>query len=91
MACPFDRAHGLNTLTSKNCSFKSANPETTETSSLELLSMLAELCAIVSPDNGCRCGSTETLWQTSDSKEAVMSLTSLCLIEGNPPVGQDRA
>ena len=40
---------------------------------------------------GCRCGSIETSWHTSVSREAVMSLTSLCLIDGYPPVGHDRA
>ena len=53
--------------------------------------MLAERSGIVSPESGCRCGSIETLWQTSERSEAVMSLTSLCLIEGKPPVGQDKA
>ena len=32
-----------------------------------------------------------TLLQTSESKLAVRSRTSLCLREGNPPFGQDRA
>ena len=28
---------------------------------------------------------------TSDNRDAVMSLTSLCLIDGKPPVGHDKA
>ena len=31
-----------------------------------------------------------TLLQTSESRFAVTSRTSLCLREGNPPFGQDR-
>jgi len=59
-------------------------------SSLELSSVLAERKDIVSPERGWRCGSMETPWHTSESSEAVMSLTSLCLIEGKPPVGHDK-
>ena len=32
-----------------------------------------------------------TLLQTSDKRFAVRSLISLCLMEGNPPFGQDKA
>ena len=40
---------------------------------------------------GCRCGSVPTPWQTSVSRCAVISLISLCLIEGKPPLWQLRA
>ena len=40
---------------------------------------------------GCRCGSVPTPWQTSVSRCAVISLISLCLIEGKPPLLQLRA
>ena len=33
----------------------------------------------------------QTLLQTSESRLAVMLRISLCLIEGNPPLGYDRA
>ena len=32
-----------------------------------------------------------TPWQVSFKSDAVISLSSLCLIEGNPPLGQERA
>ena len=41
--------------------------------------------ARVSPERGCRSGSTLTSWQTSVSRWAVRSRTSLCLKMGNPP------
>ena len=37
---------------------------------------------------GCRGGSTQTLWQTSDIRGAMKSRSSLCRIVGKPPVGQ---
>ena len=48
-------------------------------------SVLAEASRKASPDSGCRCGSVATLEQTSVSSEAVMSLTSLWRMVGNPP------
>ncbi len=42
-----------------------------------------------SPDSGCRCGSTQTSWQTSVITVAVKSRTSLWRKEGKPPLGQD--
>ena len=43
-----------------------------------------------SPDSFCRGGSIITLLDTSVRRWAVVSLTSLCQIAGNPPVGQWR-
>ena len=60
-------------------------------SSLRLSSVLAEWCDIDSSDSCWRWGSIVTDWQTSESRELVSSLNSLCLIEGNPPVGHDKA
>ena len=40
---------------------------------------------------GCRCGSTLTSLHTSDIRLAVRSRISLCLIDGNPPLGQEIA
>ena len=37
---------------------------------------------------GCRCGSVPTPWQTFVSRCAVISLISLCLIEGKLPLWQ---
>ena len=44
-----------------------------------------------SPVSGCNSGSTQTLLQTSVNRLAVRSLISLCLIDGKPPLGQERA
>ena len=49
--------------------------------------LFADSCSPVSRSNG----STETLWDTSVIRLAVMSLISLCRIMGKPPVGQLRA
>ena len=40
---------------------------------------------------GFRDGSVATPWQVSFQSDAVISLSSLCLIEGNDPLGQERA
>ena len=40
---------------------------------------------------GCRCGSTLTSLHTSDIRLAVRSRILLCLIDGNPPLGQESA
>ena len=44
-----------------------------------------------SPVIGCNSGSIRTSLQTSVRRLAVRSLISLCLIEGEPPLGQERA
>ena len=54
-------------------------------------SVLAEASWKASPDSGCRCGSVATLEQTSVSREAVMSLTSLWRMVGNPSMWQTMA
>ena len=41
-------------------------------------------------DISYRLGSTWTSWHTSVSRFAVISLISLCRMEGNPPRGQER-
>ena len=40
-----------------------------------------------SPVIGCSLGSTCTSWHTSVNKVVVKSRMSLCLMEGNPPLG----
>ena len=52
------------------------------TSSLAPSSVMAEAPVSNSPVTGWRDGSMDTLWQTSDNKLAVRSLTSLCLMVG---------
>ena len=44
-----------------------------------------------SPVRGCRSGSMRTSEQTSVRRFAVRSLISLCLMDGNPPLGYDKA
>ena len=44
----------------------------------------------ISPLSDCSGGSTPTLWHTSLINFTVMSLISLCLMNGNPPHGQLR-
>ena len=44
-----------------------------------------------SPVRGCRSGSMRTSEQTSVRRFAVGSLISLCLMDGNPPLGHDKA
>ncbi len=44
-----------------------------------------------SPVIGCRSGSTHTSLHTFVRRFAVKSLISLCLIDGKPPFGQERA
>ena len=61
------------------------------TSNWALSSMMAEQWDKDSPESGCRWGTVVTLWQTSVSSMAVMSLTSLGLTAGKPPVLQVRA
>ena len=57
-------------------------------SSQALSSLLAVLCSNCSPVTGCKLGSVPTLWQTPLIRLAVMLRTSLCRMEGNPPLEQ---
>ena len=54
-------------------------------------SLLAVLCLSCSSSSGCRGGSIPTPWHVSVRSCAVMSRSSLCLIEGRPPQAQLRA
>ena len=45
----------------------------------------------VSPVMGCNVGSMQTSLQTFDSQSPTVSQTSLCLMEGKPPFGQESA
>ena len=60
-------------------------------SSLAPSCVLADAPERCSPVMGCRCGSMQTSLHTSDRRLAVRSLISLCLIDGKPPFGQDKA
>ena len=62
----------------KKCSLETAPPETiARMSSRAPSSTLADAPVSVSPLIGCKCGSIETLWQTSDRRLAVRSHISL--------------
>ena len=61
------------------------------TSSRAPSSVMAERWDKDSPESGCKWGSVVTPWQTSVNSVAVISLTSLCLTAGKPPVLQVRA
>ena len=90
--CQFDGAWGLNTLTSKKVLSKvpPQNPFAAMSSRAPSW-RLAEAPVKVLFDTGCNPGSIHTSWHTSVSKVAVRLRISLCLIEGNPPLAQDRA
>ena len=87
-----DGAIGLKTLTSKNV-FSYLPPQTpfADRSSLAPSCVLADAPSSWLGETGCKSGSTRTSLHTSVSNEAVMSLISLCLIVGNPPLAQDSA
>ena len=73
------------------CLFKSSPPPQNPyfaTSSRAPSWVLADWWNRDSPESGYRWGSVVTPWQNSVSKVAVMSLTSLCLTAGKPPVLQ---
>ena len=61
------------------------------------MSSLAPSCVLAvdkensSEETGCNSGSVATCEHTSVRSLAVRSLISLCLIEGNPPLGHDKA
>ena len=59
-----------------------------DTSSRAPSSLLAVLCLSCSVVTCCKVGSMATLWHTSLRYSAVMFLSSLCLMDGNPPHGQ---
>ena len=90
--CLLEGAWGLNTRTSMNV-FSRLPPQKplTAMSSLAPSEMLEERVDITSPVSSCRSGSTRTSLQTSVRRLAVKSLISLWRIEGNPPLGQERA
>ena len=87
-----DGANGLKTRTSTNArsDLPPQNPFIT-------MSSLAPSCVLAvdkensSGETGCNSGSVATCYQTSVNSLAVRSRISLCLMEGNPPLGQDRA
>ena len=54
-------------------------------------SLLADLCASLSPVTGCRQDSVPTPWHTSVKHSAMISLILLCRVEGKPPWEQLRA
>ena len=54
-------------------------------------SLFADLCASLSPVTGCKQGSVPTPWHISVKNSAVISLISLCRIEGKPPQEQLKA
>ncbi len=76
-------ARRVNTLTSRYVFSKvfPQNPSTT-TSRRAPSCLFVEAPSKVSLVTGCRVGSVVTPWQVSFSREAVMSLSSLCLILG---------
>ena len=61
------------------------------------MSSLAPSCTLAvdraksSCETGCNSGSVAACEYTSVNNVAVSSLISLCRIEGNPPLGQDKA
>ena len=83
---------GLKTRTSKKV-FSYLPPHTTfaDRSSLAPSCKLAEAPSSWLGATGCKSGSTCTSLHTSVSSDAVMSLISLCLWAGNPPLAQDNA
>ena len=60
------------------------------------MSSLASSCVLAvdkensSEETGCNSGSVATCEHTSVRSLAARSLISLCLIEGNPPLGHDQ-
>ena len=82
----------MNTRTSKKARSKGPPQKPfAATSSLAPSSVMAEAPESASPVMGCSVGSMDTLLQTSEMRLAVRSLTSLCRMVGNPPLGQDSA
>ena len=53
--------------------------------------VLAEASLSISSVTGWSSGSIFTLWHTSVRRVAVMSLISLCLMDGNPPLAHEKA
>ena len=90
--CLFEGANGLNTLTSKNALSYVPPQKPFATMSRQAPSwVLAVALVSCSLESGCKVGSIATQEQISVNRWAVKSLISLCLIEGYPPLGHDRA
>ena len=83
-------AIGLKTLTSKNAlSYRPPQKPLAAICSLAPSSVTAEAPVMGSPVIGCSVGSMQTSLHTSDSQHPTVPRTSLCLIEGKPPFGQE--
>ena len=85
-----EAACGLNTRTSRNV--LSHLPPQNPFMAISNLPPLVEMAVLPdssSDDTSCKFGSTQASLHTSVNSVAVMSRISLCLIEGNPPHGQD--
>ena len=85
-----EAACGLNTRTSRNV--LSDLPPQNPFMAISNLAPLVEMAVLPdssSDDTSCKFGSTQTSLHTSVNSVAVMSRISLCLIEGNPPRGED--
>ena len=76
----------------KLCYFKPSSPEpigcNVKTCTIWVLEVAPVRASLVI---GCRSDSMQTSPHTSVSRLAVRSLISLCLMDGKPPFGQDRA
>ncbi len=68
-------------------SYRAPQNPLVEMSSLAPSCVLEVACERTSPVRGSRSG---TSGQTSVKRLAVISLISLCLIDGKPPFGQDK-
>ena len=84
-------AVGFTTLMSANTFWYGTNSPLTLTSSLASCAVFADLALYPSPVSDSREGSTLTSWHACCNKSAVRSLSSLCLIDVNPPRWHDNA
>ena len=76
----------------KECPLELTSPKPLAVMSNRALSCeMVVACVSHFPVMGCRCGSIETLWHTSDRSLPVRSQISLCLEIGKPPFGHDKA
>ena len=83
-------ASGLKTRTSKKVlSRRPPQKPFAAMSSLAPSSIIAEAPLRVSPESGCKVGSMQTSLKTSDNQPPTVSRTSLCRMEGKPPLGQE--
>ena len=86
----FEAAHGLkNPYSKKFLSFLLSQNPPDEMSRQASSFLFAVVPDSISRLRGCKAGSTTTSWHTSDIRQAVKSLTSLCRIMGKPPFGQE--